>query len=319
MKKCKYIHRVQFLPDGSKLFAIGRSREFGEDQAFWIDIATDEVIDTFTLRANGYALSADLTKLAMANPHSAITRKPHPVAEHYPSAWIDPTRGGTFQGEVESHLLSEEVRTAHIHGFAFSPDGNRLAVSLEVWTVGINDTPFYVLDLANPEKTVSLDASEAAFCGRIAFSPDGKRIATAGGPAGPPAVVVFDSETLQSVQEFSPKGTQTHELLFAPDGETLAVANGRLIYLLPRGGEKPRAIMKEHTKQVNCLAYSPDSRRLLSASNDKVVRLWDATTGSLLQAYDWGMGQMTAITYAPDGLTAVAGGEKGQIVVWDVE
>ena len=35
--------------------------------------------------------------------------------------------------------------------------------------------------------------------------------------------------------------------------------------------------------------------------------------------FDWGLGPVTALAFAPDGLLCAAGDAAGQIAVWDVD
>jgi WD40 repeat protein len=50
-----------------------------------------------------------------------------------------------------------------------------------------------------------------------------------------------------------------------------------------------------------------------------MVQFWDAATGEPLREFDWSIGNVTALAFAPDGLTAAAGSDRGQIVIWDVD
>ncbi len=71
-------------------------------------------------------------------------------------------------------------------------------------------------------------------------------------------------------------------------------------------------------KELSALAVSPDRRRLLAGSRDGTVRVWDTTTFDELARYDWQVGKVNALAFAPDGLTAAVAGDSG-VVVWDVE
>ena len=38
-----------------------------------------------------------------------------------------------------------------------------------------------------------------------------------------------------------------------------------------------------------------------------------------MRTYDWQIGPVNSLTFAPDGMTCAAGGESGEVVIWDVE
>jgi WD40 repeat protein len=88
-------------------------------------------------------------------------------------------------------------------------------------------------------------------------------------------------------------------------------------------------------ERIDALAFSPDGRRLLAGGAVGTVRLWDvpdpappdeggtvtwaAAAARELAAFDWQIGPVTALAFAPDGLTAAAGSTNGKIVVWDLD
>ncbi len=134
-----------------------------------------------------------------------------------------------------------------------------------------------------------------------------------------------------------------HAAAWAPDGRRLAAAVRGNVHLwavgkLPATAEPrrlaPRAVLPGPAERIDGLAFSPDGRRLLTGSARSAVRLWDVpelkppgkgrrsappTRLAPRASFDWGIGPVTALAFAPDGLTAAAGGRSGQVVVWDVD
>jgi hypothetical protein len=128
------------------------------------------------------------------------------------------------------------------------------------------DTPAAVLTMS-PGQPVSA----------LAFSPDGRRLASAS--RGDPTVPAWDVATGMEVGRiaFHPRGASA--LAFSPDGKTLAVAAGTgTIFLRDFPGGDARRELKGHSGSVYSLTFSRDGNLLASASGDRrgraEVRLW---------------------------------------------
>ncbi|ANT53639.1 caspase family protein [Mesorhizobium amorphae] len=71
-----------------------------------------------------------------------------------------------------------------------------------------------------------------------------------------------------------------------------------------------------HSAQVNDLAFTPDGQKLVSASNDKTIRVWDWQSGVTLRIIRGYLGQgsdgkVFAVAVSPDGKTIAAAGYFG--------
>ena len=76
--------------------------------------------------------------------------------------------------------------------------------------------------------------------------------------------------------------------------------------------------LKGHKGTLAALLFTPDDRNVVTGSWDGTVKFWDAHTGVETASYDFGVGRVTSLALSPDGLQLAAGGEAGQICVFDV-
>ena len=60
------------------------------------------------------------------------------------------------------------------------------------------------------------------------------------------------------------------------------------------------------------------TRMLIRGANHR-VELRDLTTGQILTEWDWGITRLFCLAVSPDGTIAAAGGQRGQVVLWDLD
>src|SRR5262249_38302388 len=78
----------------------------------------------------------------------------------------------------------------------------------------------------------------------------------------------------------------------------------------------PLATLQGHWDRLLSIAFSPDGTRLLTSSEDKTARLWDAQAGQTLLHLGPGKGRAGAPS--PHGALAVTGNEDGSARIWDL-
>ena len=76
-------------------------------------------------------------------------------------------------------------------------------------------------------------------------------------------------------------------------------------------------LVLHHDAQIWSVTYSPDGRRIATASQDKTAKIWDATTGQLLLTLTGHADSVNGIVYSPDGKRIATTSDDHTAKVWD--
>ena len=208
-----------------------------------------------------------------------------------------------------------KVNDGGVTGISVSPDGKWLAT-------GGFDQEVVVWDVVTGKKAITL----AFPCGEasalsVAFSPDGKQLAAAGGRAVG-RVETWVVETWREGSVFELPTRFGGGLAFAPDGRAIAVGGPtsprtRVIWDI-KERRTTATLEAGQSGPITAIAFAPLGGRIATASSDGTVQLWDVATGQserVLKGHD---SAVLAVCFRPDGKSARVGRAADEkIRLWD--
>lgn len=195
----------------------------------------------------------------------------------------------------------------------FSPDSKTIAVLLP------GDKTVTLWNVASG-KRLHTSYRHTEYVTSAVFSPDGKKIALAGGNV----ITLFDAlsgvplRTFKGFVERSLIVAPVNNLIFSPNGEIIAsfgvdpkvhmwdIASGRELHTFEGHGEG-----------INAIAFDPYSRTIASASWDHTIKLWDVTSGQIVRTLVGHDESVNSVAFSADGKIIASASLDGTTKLWD--
>ena len=193
-------------------------------------------------------------------------------------------------------------------GFAATSD-------LHLAAYGARTGQLRVIDLRTGKELWHAQASKQ-FITALAFSPDGKTLASAAG-FGESDIRLWDVASGKEIGRLEGHQSWVGALVFWPDGMKLASASAdQTIRTWDLASRKCLDVLRGHRLEVWRLALLPDQRTLISGSKDGAVCAWDASvTHPRRERITW-PGKISDWRFEPDGRAIVTLDHEGKVRRW---
>jgi WD40 repeat protein/serine/threonine protein kinase len=205
--------------------------------------------------------------------------------------------------------LAEQARLASTSGrtwsVMFSPDGRQIVTT--------DDRAAQVWDARTYRRTSVLFHGEAVY--GAAYSPDGARIATAGGDG---TVKIWDAATGALVRELRDEAkTRYAAVATSPDGRLVAAIDtrGDVANLWDATTGERLAVIRNDASEFPALAFSADGRWLATTGGDD-VRLFDVHARK--RAVTLRGPRVRGLAFDPTGPHLLTGAATGDAAIWAI-
>lgn len=106
---------------------------------------------------------------------------------------------------------------------------------------------------------------------------------------------------------------------FSPNGQYLAFSVVDRIRIWDLKSRKLLQTILNQSSIINCIAYTPDSKYIISGGMDKIVSFWDLEDGQCVRKLKGHTGNINTIAVSKDGNFVISAGDDYRIRLWSIK
>ncbi len=186
---------------------------------------------------------------------------------------------------------------------------------LSIWQADLEKVNLHRVNFAGSDlgKTVFTQIFGSILA--VAFSPDGKLLATGDSNGEVRLWQVADAQPLLTFQGHT---SWVFSVAWSPDGQTITSGSYDQTVKLwdVNRGQCLKSLFGDNS--VLSVAWSPDGKTIASGSYDQTVKLWDAKRGSCLKTLQGHSNWVFSVAWSPNSKNIVSGSSDQTIRLWDV-
>ncbi|CAH01450.1 snoRNA-binding rRNA-processing protein PWP2 [Kluyveromyces lactis] len=122
------------------------------------------------------------------------------------------------------------------------------------------------------------------------------------------------------IQQLSMGQNAVNTVAINSSGEWLAFGSSKLGQLIVYEWQSESYILKQqgHFDTLNGLCYSPDGSKIVTASHEGKIKIWDVASGFCLATFDEHAGGVSAVEFAKKGQVLFSASLDGTVKAWDL-
>ena len=215
-----------------------------------------------------------------------------------------PLEPGYTAGNILNLLSHLEI---DLSGYDFS--------HLTVWQADLRSVNLHNVNFAHANLAKSVFAETLGGIHSVAFSPDGKLLAT-----GDTNNEICLYQVADGKQLLTCKGHTGFiwPVTFSPDGHILASgSDDQTVKLWDTRTGQCLTTLNEHNGGIWSVAFSPQGIILATSSEDQTVKLWDTSTGQCFKTLQGHSNGVTSVAFSPQGTTLASGSDDKTVKLWN--